>query len=323
MTLPRSNQDITERFLKFLDKANIKFNNRFNYSKANYINAHSRIKIDCPDHGEFEQEPYVHTSSPTGCPKCSTLKNNYEKSLTTTQFIKKCEKVHGKKFDYSLVTYTNMHQPVNIICPDHGEFKQEPWVHLGTKYGCPQCSKIGIGKSNALTTEEFIKRSNEIHNNRYDYSNVVYSGSENKIDIICPKHGKFSQHAGSHMHGTGCPNCSASKGEAVIIKFLSENNIEFITQHKFPDCKNKRPLPFDFYLPGLNICIEYDGMGHYKVINRSKDSEYNLSRYIQIIKHDKIKNDYCIENNIKLIRISYIEYEYINEVLIKHVINKS
>ena len=107
----------------------------------------------------------------------------------------------------------------------------------------------------------------------------------------------------------GCPFCKESKGEKIIKNFLIDNNISFEQQKKFDDCKYKLKLPFDFYLSELNICIEYDGLQHYKCIKIfGGEKNFNL-----IKKRDEIKNDYCEKNNINLIRIKY--NENINEKL--------
>jgi very-short-patch-repair endonuclease len=130
---------------------------------------------------------------------------------------------------------------------------------------------------------------------------VVYKGSNSKVIIICPKHGEFIQKATTHIQKCGCPICRESKGEISIRKFLSEKNINFISQYKFDDCRNKLPLSFDFYLTDYNICIEFDGRQHFVV-------GLLFSRYIEDIQlRDKIKNKYCKKNNIKLIRIRFDE----------------
>lgn len=109
-----------------------------------------------------------------------------------------------------------------------------------------------------------------------------------------------------------CPNCKiTSIGEEKIKEILTNLNIEFICQYTFKDCKDKKLLPFDFYLPKENILFEYDGLGHYKA------NEYGGWRTENSVKttqyHDKIKNDYCKNHNIKLIRIPYYDYDKLNK----------
>ncbi len=180
-------------------------------------------------------------------------------------------------------------------------------MHL-QKYGCPKCSK-----NKKLTTEEFIERSKKIHgDNRYDYSKVKYVNAHTKICIICNNHKhpfEFWQSADSHLKNNGCPKCNASKGEIKIENFLIKNKIKFEEQKQFNDCKYKQSLLFDFYLFQYNLCIEFDGQGHFQKINWSgkmtdEEIENNFKNY-QL--RDQIKNEYCKNNNINLLRIKYDE----------------
>ena len=148
----------------------------------------------------------------------------------------------------------------------------------------------------------FLKTANLIHNKKYDYSLTVYTKMTEKVIIICPLHGEFTQRPMDHINlKQGCPICRCSKGELSIKYFLDKNNIKYKQQKSFDDCKYKKLLKFDFYLPEKNICIEYDGEQHYIEIDR-----WGGESRLKIIKdRDSIKNLYCLENNIKLIRIKY------------------
>ncbi len=151
------------------------------------------------------------------------------------------------------------------------------------------------------TTDSFIKKCKKIHRNKYDYSLVDYMRVVEHIDIICKKHGKFSQLADSHVKGMGCPKCSTSKGEEFIINYLNDNNISYNYQKSFKDCVYKNKLPFDFFIPSMNMLLEYDGEQHFMVIeNWGGEKSFKLRQ-----KKDKIKNQYCIDNNIRLERIKY------------------
>jgi very-short-patch-repair endonuclease len=296
---------------QFIEKAREVHGNKYDYSKVNYINSHIKVCIICPIHGEFEQTPNNHTSLKHGCFKCSI--NN--KSFTTEQFIQKAKEIHGNKYDYSKSLYKNTDTKLIIICPIHGEFEQTPYKHVRRKQGCPQCAKEKnskrlvsrnkkkIYKKPTLTTEQFIEKSREVHGNKYDYSKVNYKGNKNKITIICPIHGEFEQIASNHYNiKCGCPYCNSSKGEKEIENFLLEKNINFEREKKFKDCRNKKHLPFDFYLPDYNLLIEYDGEQHYKARGFITEDKLN-----KIQKHDNIKNEFCKKYKIKLIRISYLD----------------
>lgn len=224
--------------------------------------------------------------------------NNYFNN--TKKFVTKCENIHNNFYDYSLVKYVSYNKPVNIICPIHGIFSQKPTDHKDKKRGCQEC---GLNKANfnKYTTKSFIEKSNIIHLNKYDYSVTNYKNSKSYLSIICPKHGEFKQLANSHIRGNGCKSCKESKGELKISNILNENKIKYIREYKFDDCINKNKLRFDFYLPGFNVLIEYDGEMHFKEIERF-GGKLKLEYYL---KNDNIKNSYCSINNIKLFRVKY------------------
>lgn len=111
-----------------------------------------------------------------------------------------------------------------------------------------------------------------------------------------------------------CDKCTNkySSLESKVIQFLNANNVEFITQYKFEKCRDKLPLPFDFYLPKYNCCIETDGKQHYEKSWAKENFEIRKL-------HDNIKNNFCKNNNIKLIRIPY--YEFDNEKWTNYLID--
>lgn len=135
-----------------------------------YINNHTKVKIICPDHGIFEQEPNNHLN---GC-KCKKCGVNF---TSTNDFIRKAKNIHGDdKYDYSLVEYKNCSTKVKIICKEHGIFEQIPNAHLNKK-GCVYC-----GGKLKLTNKEIIKKFHEHHGNKYDYSLVNYKNLKTKIN---------------------------------------------------------------------------------------------------------------------------------------------
>lgn len=278
----------------FIKKAIIKHENKYDYSFVEYKNSKSKIKIHCPIHGEFYQTPGKHLSG-QGCPKCGTEILINSRRSNTEDFIIKAKQIHGEKYDYSLINYINNSTKVKIICPVHGIWEQKPEGHLNGK-GCRKCSG-----SEKLTTEIFIRKSSDIHDNKYDYSLVNYTGHYDKVKINCPVHGIFEQGAGSHLSGIGCPRCSESKGEKEIFNYLVQRGIVFETQKTFEGCHYKKKLRFDFYLPEHNLCIEYDGKQHFEPIKY-----YGGQKGLEIIQtKDNIKVDFCKSNNINLLRIRF------------------
>ena len=149
------------------------------------------------------------------------------KKLTTEEFIEKAKNVHNEKYDYSKVKYVDAKTKVCIICPEHGEFWQIPGGHLFGQR-CPECGKKISSEKRKLNIDEFIKRSKEIHGNKYDYSKVEYNCMNDKVCIICPEHGEFWQQAESHLHGYGCQKCATEKTHKLQTKTLKE----FVEQAK-------------------------------------------------------------------------------------------
>ena len=136
----------------FITKAKNVHGDKYDYTLVNYINAQTKIKIICPEHGVFEQTPNNHLSGKKGCPRCGGTMR-----LNTNIFIEKSKNIHDDKYDYSLVNYINCETKIKIICPEHGTFEQIPIDHLYNKSGCPYCG--GTMKSN---TNKFIEKSNKI-----------------------------------------------------------------------------------------------------------------------------------------------------------------
>jgi hypothetical protein len=272
-----------------------KINNTCDYSLIEYNNMHDKIIIKCK-HGIFKQTP-LNLLNGFFCKKC---KREEKQKLLLKTLINKANNIHDFKYDYSNIKYTKMIDYVDIICKieNHGIFKQTLNNHINHKKGCPKCAI-----NYKLNQVDFINRSNIIHDNFFDYSEVIFKNVASYVRIICPKHGQFKQTPNNHLSGIGCPYCKESKGEKIISIILKEKNIEYIRQKTFNECKYKELLKYDFYLPYYDICIEFDGRQHFESF------EYfgGEKGFILTQKRDKIKNDYCKKNNIKLFRILYNE----------------
>lgn len=283
---------------KFIEKANIKHNNKYCYSLVNYLNNNSYIEIICPEHGKFKQLTNNHLSG-QGCPKC------VGKSLSKDEILDRCRKIHNNKYEYLNIDIIK--KEVLINCEFHGHFFQKLNNHMNMKQGCPKCK--GLKK----TTDDFIRQSIDIHGDVYDYSEVEYILAKKKVKIICKKHGIFEQAPTHHLSGQSCPKCNCSNGERIINKILSDRKINYKHHHVFNDFTN---YEFDFYLPEKNLCIEYDGVQHFKPV-----SYFGGLKSFELQKiRDEIKNEYCKKNDIKLLRISYLEDNI--EILIKKEIEE-
>ena len=205
----------------FIEKARKIHGDKYDYSKVNYINNHTKVCIVCPEHGEFWQSPHGHLRG-RGCPKCGANKGCKSRTCTTEIFIEKARKIHGDKYDYSKVNYINNCTKVCIICPEHGEFWQTPGSHTNIGNGCPLCGNKNSSEKRLKSINIFIKQAKEIHGDKYDYSKVEYSSNHEKVIIICPEHGEFLQSPYKHLQGHGCPKCAKSGVKLTTEDFLKK-----------------------------------------------------------------------------------------------------
>lgn len=292
---------------EFIEQARKIHGNKYDYSKVEYINNHSKVCIICPEHGEFWQTPINHCSknNHNGCPICAKTIIGNKLRKNNSCFIEKAREIHGDKYDYSKVEYINNRTKVCIICPKHGEFWQTPVNHL-KGHNCPKCIGRGAYK---LTTEEFIEKAKQIHGDKYDYSKVKYVNAKTKVCIICPEHGEFWQTPTSHIDGKcGCPDCNKLFNEKKIGVFLNENGIRYIKQKTF---KWLGKLRLDYYLVDYNIAIEYQGEQHFHSVKYFGGNK----RFIDRIERDKRKKELCDKNNVKILYVSFYKkptYDVIN-----------
>ena len=164
---------------QFIDKARKIHGDKYDYSKVEYINNKTKVCIICPKHGEFWQAPNYHLSG-QGCKKCSDELNGLKKRKTKEQFIEEAQKIHGKRYDYSKVEYLGNNKKVCIICPEHGEFWQTPYLHLKGN-GCSKCSV-------SLLENELIEYFNE-KNISYTFRNRSLSWLNGlELDFYIPKY---------------------------------------------------------------------------------------------------------------------------------------
>ena len=293
------NQLTTE---KFIEKAKKVHGDKYDYSKVEYVNNHTKVCIICPEHGEFWQTPSSHLTG-RGCKKCYNEKQKKSMRMNENVFIEKAKEIHGHKYDYSKTKYIDSSTKVCIICPEHGEFWQTPNNHLRGA-GCKKCyeeKRKNTGNGKRKTKEQFIKDAEKTHGNKYDYSKTKYVNSNTKICVICPEHGEFWTRPDHHLNGVGCPVCNDSHLEKEILEFLNKNKIEYIHKcdKKYFSWLEKQHL--DFYLPDYNVAIECQGIQHFEPRKRF-GGKLAYEKCILLDNRKKIK---CDKNGVKL--LYYIE----------------
>ena len=267
-----------------------------------YKGSNKKIKCKCKLDGyEWEARPHDLLNN-HGCPKCSGKeKSNTERFKQEMKEINNDIEILGK--------YVNRNTKIECKCKIDGyEWSATP-NNLLNNHGCPKCA--GKVRKN---TEYFINELKEINSDIEVLGE--YINAFTKIECRCKIDGNIwfiSPH--ELLKNIGCPQCNESKGEKRIRKYLDNKNINYEKQYRFNDCKNKKTLPFDFYISSLNIAIEYDGEQHYKIIKHFG----GLDNLIITVIRDTIKTKYCEENNIKLIRIPYWDFDNIEKILEKEL----
>ena len=241
-------------------------------------------------------------------------------------------------------TYTNNITPIKFICLKHKDMgvQEKSWVCIcNQKYPCRYClqeyrltrnpphpissNSNPKRKSHNKRTKE--QRRQDIVNKFNKNAKVLknpnieivgeYVGAHEKIECKCLKCGATFYLRPDHIRrGIGHSGCNKSLGEERTEIYLKNNKYRYICQYRFDDCiRKERSMPFDFYLPDLNIAIEYDGIQHYQPVMTFGGEE----AFAELKLNDAFKTEYCYKNNIKLIRIPYTEYNTISEFLDKEL----
>ena len=305
---------------------------RYDFTNARYTGALEPITgIVCAEHGKFKQYAAQLRKDGAGCPACGDKVRRDKQRLSVEEVVAQARKIHGDKYSYDKMVYKNSASNITITCPEHGDFEQHAGNHLYQGQGCPTCGEASRGKRiTDLETinrnyrevvmkrrrPEFFKRAKEIHGDAYDYSQVDYQGMKERVTIICPKHGPFSQTPGHHLSRShGCPECShhKSKGESAIGKFVGAFT-EVVTR----DRALIAPKELDIYLPEHNLAIEYCGE-YWHAARSIEDEQRSKNRHF-----DKLKA--CEAKGIRLLTIyesEWLESPQTIKRLIRNAMGKS
>lgn len=293
-----------------------------------YDNAHTPLLIKCGTCGEIYETTWeLFTKSKTKtCPSCAEktrrLRNKKNKNghyYTLHDLKQICESTGESKL---LSKEYNPNIKLKLKCSCGNEYEQG-FYHIYNKIKnnqsilCDKCIKIKKDKNMRLSEKEInLKIKNHYGYQKYiiiDYKH--YENKNSKVNFMCVNCKEFYfTSLGNLLNGERlCPNCEReySKGVYKIIDFLEENNIIYKKEKTFKDCKYKKRLPFDFYLPKYNACIEFDGEQHFKPIKYYGGEEsFKITQL-----RDGIKNKYCKNNNIPLLRIKFDEINDIEKIL--------
>lgn len=266
-----------------------------------YINAKTKITHHCLIHDVYWDTSPFRILEGCGCPKCHVERFHETRTKTNDEYIDDLKNI--SPYVIPLEEYITCTIPILHRCTKHNvEWKTIPYNILKLGCGCPECGNEKIREKLIKSHEEYIKEVSSIN------PDVIvlgeYLGSNIPILHKCKKDGyEWMVSPASILSGNGCPVCFESKGERKVRQLLEGNKIVYYFQKTFDKCKDIKQLPFDFYLPEYNVCIEYQGEQHYKPIDYfGGEEKFEIQQ-----KHDQIKRDYCKKNNIKLLEIRYDE----------------
>lgn len=278
---------------------------------SKYTGVDNKIKCRCKLHNiEYEATP-CSLKKHISCPECIRIMRH---ARTDDEFKKELKERYPTI--QSLSKFTGTDKPTKFKCTVCGyEWTAQPNRLLNVnkdECGCPRCK----GKHYKITEDDLRERISKASPNTEYISGFIHVAD--KAIFKCKVCGyEWESLVGNILGGTGCPKCKMSKGEIKIGQYLDAHNIKYRTQHIFDDCKNKYTLRFDFYLPEFNCCIEYDGIQHFKYCTFGAKNR-TAEELVVIQERDKIKDEYCKEKSIDLIRIPYTDFDNIEKILDKY-----
>lgn len=283
---------------------------------SEYKTNNAKIRCRClKDEYVWETTPHILIGG-SGCPLCGRAKNEIasRRRMTHEEYV---SAIADKFSNIEVLSqFTSVSDRMDYRCTVcEYEWNATANTLLNTSIvGCPCCA----GKAK-VSEEMFIKRMMAIN------SNVDYVGEFVDMSHHATFQCSLCQHQwaalpSNILKGRGCPKCKESRGAKAVAQYLDNHGVTYIREHRFVDCVDLRPLPFDFYLPQLRIAIEYDGAQHFGPVTFGKcDIDVAIQKFELVQKHDKIKNEYCLNNNIVLIRIPYTDFDEINDILDKYI----
>jgi hypothetical protein len=284
---------------EFVSQAIAIHGDKYDYSYVKYDGRKNKVLIKCNLCLDiFPQSPSDHIFKKAGCPSCGGVKKS-----NTKEFIKKAILKHStNKYDYSSTVYVSARDFLEIKCNDCGSiFPQGARDHL-SGYGCPKCPII----NNTKTTENFIKEAIQIHGSLYDYREVIYTNSSNKVKIYCKKcKNIYLQSPGLHLDGAGCPSCCATNISKVEIEWLDFLKIP-LEYRNTPIKINGKTYKPDALDPITNTIYEFNGdywHGNPAIFDPNKKNKNNKKTFGDLYRKTIERENMMINAGYKVISI--------------------
>jgi len=295
---------------RFIKTSILKFGDIFQASRITVDDiAKNIVTLHCDIHGKFTAVPKTHIYSMHGCPKCGrkAASQSISKFKTVEELLEAAKVKHNNKYTYypeKTSLYTSDTMP--ILCPVHGLFEMQICSHIRDGRNCKLCAYEELRN----TFDDFVKKANEVHGGAYSYYKESYTRYDDRTKIkhnVCGK--IFYQRAGKHLEGQGCLcKRKPSTGERLVMDVLEKHGLKYFREYSIRGYRYR----YDFYLPDLDILIEYDGPQHFRPI-KHWGGDVMLST---MQTNDKKKNEIARGAGIGLIRISYTRDSELEDYLL-------
>lgn len=271
------------------------------------------VQFICPKHREYgvQEMPYNNMKRVSiGCQHC--IGRNDDEEIVLAEMYSVNPNIE------LLEPYQGRTKRILMNCTIHQVKSRKTPAEVIMGKGCVQCGLEKLSIQARTPQEVFVKSLFD----KYPSIDLIggYISKSEYADFHCHICGADWTDLPVYVDHRGCPRCNGLSIETRIGEILQQYKITYIPQYSFDGCKNKRKLPFDYYIPEYNIAIEYDGEQHYKPVNFGGISDKEAQENLKITQHhDEIKTKYCQNNNIPLIRIPYWEKKNLEDILISSI----
>lgn len=276
-----------------------------------YKNWCAPIQCQCIFCGKKWETPASSVALGRGCPECGAKRSIEKRRMTHESFV---SMMAEKNPDVEVIgKYYNSSTKISVKCRVCGcEWEQTPNNLTMKSSGCPNCRYKKVALKLKKKHDDFVAELADIHPTIELLGEYVNNSTKTKFRCLkCEYEWLGRPHDIVTGQLCGCPHCRTSKGENAVKDYLRENKIAFETQKGFQNCKHKRILKFDFYLPDYNLCIEFQGAQHYKAV----DYFGGIESFEESQKRDNIKRNFCRLNGISLLEIPYTQIDEIPVIL--------
>lgn len=278
-----------EKTKKFIEKSRSIWGYKYEYEKTKYVDSKTPVIITYKG-VDYIQTPVKHLQK-----KHCELTNS---SLSREEFLRRCREKWGERFDYTNTHYKNSYSDIEFY---------DKYKDITVKQ---KASSHMDGNEYLLSKDNFIRLAEIASDFRCDYDNIDYTRLTNQITLHCRLHGSFKTRGYDHLNnrlGGSCKKCSEYEILKKVYVFLNNRKIPYFTEHRFDGFF----LPFDFYIPSARSVIEIMSQHHFSPVEDFGGVEiHNILK-----QYDKLKQDYCEEHFINLIKLRWNQTDYIDDIL--------